>query len=359
MTRAPHPPRAAVLAAAVLVAAGAGCHGRGAAGDGNRTGGAAATPAITAADLEAAPGGRVVVARVNGRPVYGDCVARQAAAAGGDRVRALDQCIDFELLAQEALRRGYGADPELSRARKTEMVRTLVEKDFVPTLDDPSDISTSDLQHLWKVRVEHQDNLPERRRATYCRVPVGKKVARGSEKDTAARAVSDRLYQAMKGLRFSAGTFAAMCTLTAAGQKVEATPQETQPFAATGRYRGGTYQKSFVDAAFAVPGAGQVSPPTRTNWGWDLVLVTEIAPAQHKTFAEAEDEMRSMLLDSPDMEPYRRFKFLAWARRFEEKAHVEEHPERLPADPLETALAGGDPASGSATGAAPAGGQAP
>ena len=345
MIRAPSTARVLLTVLCAGVAAG-GCHGRGQAGPGHPAGAAGARAAVTAADLEATAGGRLVVARVNGRPVYGDCVARQAAATGGDRVRALDQCVDFELLAQEALRRGDGADPDLPRIRRTEMVRTLVEKDFVPTLDNPSDISTSDLEHLWKVRVEREDNLPERRRATYCRVPLGKKVARGSAEDQDARRLADRLFQAMKGLRFSAETFSAMCTLTAAGQKVESTPQDTQPFAATGRYRGGTYQKSFADAAFAVAAAGQVSPPTRTRWGWDLVLVTEVLPAQHTSFAEAEDEMRAMLLDSPDMEPYRRFKFLAWARQFEARAHIEEHPERLPADPLEAAVAGGDSAAG-------------
>jgi hypothetical protein len=48
----------------------------------------------------------VVVALAAGRPVYGSCVAAQAERGHLSRDAALRECIDFELMAQEAERRG-------------------------------------------------------------------------------------------------------------------------------------------------------------------------------------------------------------------------------------------------------------
>src|SRR5690349_5838184 len=64
------------------------------------------------APLVASPAGPqdVKVATVNGRPVYASCVQTQAA-RGASKQDALQQCIDFELLAQLSLQ--YATDPEV------------------------------------------------------------------------------------------------------------------------------------------------------------------------------------------------------------------------------------------------------
>jgi hypothetical protein len=55
----------------------------------------------------------VIVAQVNGRPVWGSCVAIQAKRTGATRDAALRQCVDFELLAQSAEKRGFATNPDV------------------------------------------------------------------------------------------------------------------------------------------------------------------------------------------------------------------------------------------------------
>ena len=82
-----------------------------------------AAPAVR---VQIASEGRVIVARVNDRPVFADCVEHQARAHGIDRRAALEECIDFELLAQEAEARGLASHPDAVAVRKREAVRKLL-----------------------------------------------------------------------------------------------------------------------------------------------------------------------------------------------------------------------------------------
>ncbi|HWU88103.1 MAG TPA: hypothetical protein VN253_12540, partial [Kofleriaceae bacterium] len=90
-------------------------------------GGAAEAPPRAragAAPAVSPPEGRedAAVASVNGRPVWGSCVAHQAARGAASREAALAECIDFELLAQAAEARGLAADPEVGEAARRAMV---------------------------------------------------------------------------------------------------------------------------------------------------------------------------------------------------------------------------------------------
>lgn len=279
--------------------------------------------------LRAAAAGRTVVATVNGEPVYDDCVARQAG-AGKELRAALEDCVAFELLAQEALRRGYLSAPEVAEARRREMVRGLIAAEFSPTLDDPSDIPAADIEWLWDSQLQSSYNKPERRRATYCRVGVKKKTPRGGELDLKAKEYAEQIHRAMQGLRFTPELLALTCNLASGGRKVRTTTQETEPFADSGGYGGGRYAREFAAAAFSIDQVGHVSRPTRTEWGWDIVLLTDIRPPETTSFAEAEPEIREMLLRSPSTAEYRVKKFLAWFQRYGAKAAVELHPEALP-----------------------------
>jgi len=299
-----------------------------------------AAPAARVEALRADPAGRTVVARVDGEPVYDDCVARQAAGGARDLRAALDDCIGFELLAQEALRRGYLDDPEVAEARRREMVRGLIGAEFTPTLDDPSDIPAADIKWLWDTQLQSSYNKPERRRATYCRVGVKKKTPRGGERDMKAKAYAEQIHRAMQGLRFTPELLALTCNLASGGRKVKTTTTETEPFAESGGYAGGRYAREFAAAAFSVDQVGHVSQPTRTEWGWDIVLLTDIRPPESTSFAEAEPEIRAMLLSSPSTAEYRVKKFLAWFQRYGGRAAIEVDADAVPDERALQAAAG-------------------
>jgi len=313
------------LAAAALAAL--------ACGDGEGTSRAPAAAPAPAVATRASAAGRVVVATVNGEPVYGDCVATQAGAAGIDREAALARCIDFELLAQEAARRGLLADQDVLEARRTEMVRALVEEEYTPTLDDPSDVPAADLHWLWQSQLERRYNKPERRRATYCRAPVSKDAPAGGPEDRRARKLADGMYAALSSMRlFDAAHFAPLCWMVSGGQEVKTTATPTRPFTRDGSQEAGRYAAEFAGAAFSVAAVGGVSRPTRTSWGWDVVLVTEILPAESRTFEQAEPEMRDILVHRAETAPYRNHRFEAWIKRYMDGARVEVFPENLPDD---------------------------
>src|SRR5262245_20614998 len=57
--------------------------------------------------------GDMIVATVEGRPVWASCVSGHAKARGVSVDQALSDCVDLELLAIEAVRREVGADEEV------------------------------------------------------------------------------------------------------------------------------------------------------------------------------------------------------------------------------------------------------
>lgn len=294
------------------------------------------------------PAGRIRVAEVNGEPIYGDCVATQAAAHRLDRAAALAECVDFELLAQEARRRGLVGDPDVLAARRTELVRALVEADYAPTLDDPSDVPLADLEWLWRTQLHHRYNKPELRRATYCRAPVGKAAPAGGPEDLAARALAGRLHDTLSAMRgLEPDTFAALCWMAAGGREVSTSPRATNPFTREGYQEAGMYAASFVGPAFALRAPGQLSPPSRTDWGWDVILLTEILPAEVKSLADAEADIRDGLIHRPETEPYRRKKFEEWIRPILARHRIQLFPDNLPDD---RALARGGAGPGDAPG---------
>jgi hypothetical protein len=292
-----------------------------------------AQPARPAVATRADPAGRAVVATVNGEPVYGDCVATQAQATGVDVDAALDQCIAFELLAQEAVRRGLAADGDVLEARRTEMVRALVDAEFAHTLDDPSDVADAELRWLWDTQLSRRYNRPELRRATYCRAPLAADAPVDGAEHRQARELADRLHAALSTMRdLEPARFAALCWMAAGGQLVKTTAAPTRQFARDGRYDGGAYAAQFAGAAFSVAQVGQVSVPTRTSWGWDVVLVTEIRPPESATLEQAEPEIRDQLIHRPETAEYRLRKFRAWIGRYLAAARVELFPDNLPVD---------------------------
>lgn len=242
------------------------------------------------AALPAAPAsGRLVVAEVDGVPVYEDCVAAQIQAEGSDgpaeRRAALAQCIDFEVMAQEAARRGLVAHPEVLRTQKIESVRRLIDEAFTRRYPDPSSVERAELEALYR-EFQLRYLRPEYRDTAYLRYPVAiQEHPAGSPGDVAAREVMQRLYAAVADRRGM--TFRSFQEI-AAGEVGDAPLQRSdeQPIE-----RQSPYVKAYVDATFGIPEAGMVSPPIRTEWGWDIVFLQKIHPAVNTPFEAATGEL--------------------------------------------------------------------
>lgn len=278
----------------------------------------------------------VVVATVDGRPVWASCVAAQLARGARTRRAALDECIDFELLAQAAAARGLArapalrdlADRELAEARRAALAGRLVELELEARYRAPEDLR----ELLDRAVDQYRDQLdqPELRASAFARVEVP--AGAPPEADAAARALAERIAGALAGeaglfpvhLREAADRLAAGAGLRVTHGDFRAATREAlvAPYAA---------------ALFSIPEVGRIAAPARTEWGWDVVLLTRLAPAKVHT----RDEVAAKLFPEARRQHfYRWVNGLAAARG----VRVELDPERV-ARLLEGAIAreGGAP----------------
>ncbi len=215
----------------------------------------------------------VQVATVAGRPVWASCVTEQAA-RGATRDEALQQCIDFELLAQAAETRGFGTDPDVVLATRTALVSELVAHEYEDKMTKPADFGafwTRSLE-LNRGRFDH----PEARISVYIRIEVPKGAS--ADIDQAAKQKIDQLYAALANERGLMKPHLEEITKRTLGPSVDA-----KIVAAPADIHDGAVVKPYSDALFAIPEIGRVSPPVRTPWGWDIILWDNVIPAVHAT----------------------------------------------------------------------------
>jgi hypothetical protein len=232
---------------------------------------APAMPKGAPASLEAtsAGAGDAIVARVDGHPVWGSCVAAQAARMHVDARTALAQCIDFELLARAADRRGLATDHEVVEATRDALVNRLVELGYEDTFTKPSDFGPFWDDVLIKHRAQYHYKHVEYRASTYVRVPVAQKPP---AEDLAARAVAERIAAAVANERgLFSPDFVELAERAAGDTKLD----HSDVIA----YQRGALEPPYGDALWAIPEIGRTSPVVRTNEGYDVVLWTDVVPA--------------------------------------------------------------------------------
>ena len=233
-----------------------------------------------------APGGRpapmaatrasaddAIVATVNGRPVWGSCVANQAA-RGATKTAALNQCVDFELLAQAADKRGYAGDAEVARATHTTMVSELVASAYEAGYQAPAQFGAF-WQKAYKAGIFHirHENY---RASSYVRLEV----KTPAEAD-AQKAIADRVAAALANETGLTGTSLLELAQTAAGPDVALKHEDVTA------YRIGALDPAYGKMLFGDDARSDAaSSVVRTKWGWDVIVWTDDVPAADPTEAE-------------------------------------------------------------------------
>ncbi len=250
--------------------------------------------AVSPTVAEAQPDGAddVVVATVNGKPVYGSCVAAQAAGHGVDARAALDQCVAFELLAQEAEARGLLADLDVADAWRRELVRAVIQTDLGSiTSYDQLLARFPDKTAREHVAFQHR---PEMRVAYFVRAELKRKDGPGSPAEIAAGEVMQAVYDelaSVEGLMPADLVEVAQRIGTAhGGVKVSsgdiATTREKVPGVrvAIPQYR---------QALYEIPEIGRIHTPIRVDgYGWDVILWSETLPALDMTQTLLDSDLR-------------------------------------------------------------------
>ncbi len=232
----------------------------------------------------------VVVATVNGRPVWGSCVRVQ---------RSLDDCVAFELMAQEAEKRGLAKDDDVRLATRTALVSRFVADAYEDAMNKPSDFGGAWEKQVapFIYRVDHD----EVRASHYVRVQdqaLAEQIAAEAAKQTGWTApMLDEL----------AARLAGGAKLDKADVSFKLPEQLVEP-----------YRK----ALFALPEVGRTSPATKTPWGWDVVLYTDVLPARHPSQEEIVKEL---------LPPLKERYFSVWVHQIEVAlgVKVEENPRLL------------------------------
>lgn len=268
-----------LVALASLAAVPLACDGRGGAAPGG-----GGDPAAGRARVEASS----VAAVVDGEPVGLDDVRAlmEDADAGLTAREALDALVDELLLAREAGRRGFGG-VDVDVERKRALARSLLLEIGDRTTPDAIDEAT--LRKDYEAQKERFVHGRERR-VIHAVVRTGK----GGMKDpAAAEALARRIRVAMDGVA-DGDDFEARAKRFE-GEAGRALKIERLPPFAEGTKR---FVREFVDAAFAVPGRGGLSPAFPTSFGWHVLLVVEELPAQDVAFAEARETLARERLPS-------------------------------------------------------------
>jgi hypothetical protein len=259
--------------------------------------------------------GDLVVARVDGRPVHGSCV-REQAALGQPATAALDACIDLELLAAAALARGLDRDPDVMEAGRRARVSRFIDAEFTAKVTSAADLPPA---MVAKAVEKARPYLvqPLRRVGVYVRATLPDGTAAGSPEEVAARELIEAVHAELAGRRalFPVDLFEAGDRIAAArGAKVD---HDEKPYATAIDQDADRHWRA---ALFAIPEIGMISEPTRTKWGWDVVLWTDTVPARPL------DDAGVAAALFPDL---RRVQLKAWAHGFTRGMRIEAYDDRL------------------------------
>ena len=195
----------------------------------------------------------------------------------------LDSLIRFEVMANEAERRGYDKDPEVLRVMKQQMISKFLQKDFESKLK-VEDVPDADVEKYYK---EHPAEFNQ------------KDEVRVSEVTVKDKGKADKAYSEAKALPKAAA--------------VAPAPNEKQFKDIVNKYsddeeakqRGGDlgffdkdstrYPKPVVEAAFKLAEVGDVAQPIKTEKGFAVIRLTQKRPGFSRPLAEVKRQIQQRL----------------------------------------------------------------
>lgn len=306
------------LLGAIAVVALAGC------GSESSESAVAAHDAILLDSLDPAAGDREVVAQVNGKPIYADCVAGQAQAHALDRAAALQECIDFELLAQAADAPKYLEDPAVQEAGKQQLVRAYLADRYA--LRGPADFGDELVRGLWERISVPRYNHPELRNIVFCKIPLTEEMGPRSPAYQTAKSFFAMLYEEL-GARddLEQNDLFAACYDRYESYGVHDLTLST--FRLAPRQ---SHHEAWREPVFAGQ-AGQVLPPIVDATGMTFILITEAKDALETSFEEAEPELREALYSVSVYQTQRNELFQSWFKDIAASYKIQRFPERVPA----------------------------
>lgn len=250
---------------------------------------------ITRADLE-----QVVAQKL---PHQRDLIAKS-----GGREALLESMIRYDLLAEEAARRGYAKRTEVETATE----RTAWERMLSSLAVDPKAIPEAEVESAFAARLR-EFSRAEMRRATQIRV--------GTEAE--AKALAATLRGADRE-RFSSAAREKNTDPRTQNQGGELGYFDREGKTDNGHDTG--VPKQLIEAAFKLRRAGEISEPIAHDGAYSIVMLTGELKAITKTRADVEGELREKLAAEKSQRETE-----ALISQLREKYALEVHPELLDA----------------------------
>lgn len=228
----------------------------------------------------------------------------------------LDNLIRFEVMANEARRRGYDKDPEVVRVMKQQMISKFLQKDFESKLK-VEDVPDADVEKYYS---EHPDEFNRKDEVRVAEILV---------KD---KAKADKVFAQAK----------AMAKLPPTQPSIAPTGEQKGFRELVNQYsededskaRGGdlaffaqdstVYPKPLVEAAFKLAAIGDVAAPIKTDKGWVIIKLTQKRPGFSRPLPEVKRQIQQRLFR--DVRTKAMDDFIAEMKK---KSNIELHEENL------------------------------
>jgi peptidyl-prolyl cis-trans isomerase C len=224
----------------------------------------------------------------------------------------LDNMIRFELMAKEAMAKGFDKDPDVLRTMKQVMIQKLIRNDFEKRLK-PEDIPDTELQAYYDSR-KREYNTPEQVRASHILVKLPPN-ATPAQKE-AARERAKAILAEVKSKGREAQGFAELAKKHSDDTGSKMLGGDLRYFSRT--EEGGTMVKEFSDGAFKLRKPGDLSELVETRYGFHIIRLTDRRAAQTRTFDQVKQQIRNRLYREK-----RTKMFDDWVKSLKAKAKIE------------------------------------
>ena len=254
----------------------------------------------------AAAANDAVVAQVHGSPILASQVAAHAKAAALDKRAALDDLVRQEVLAAEARRRGYESQREVDLARREEMVRLFVARDFGATHPDPSVIPEADLRQVYE---RYREYFVHDRLAKVLNVCTSPEIGRAIYDDAKAHPPKD------------ADAFDAI--VKAHGAHTDTIVVEETSLGYQEKWRKALFAAVHKPGDLMLAHLPELPFPCTDHVAW----AAEYSPARNDSFDKARNEVAQKAWDT-----WRERAFGRWLTQLSHQHQIELHAENLPHD---------------------------
>ena len=194
----------------------------------------------------------------------------------------LDSLIRFEVMANEAERRGYDKDPEVLRVMKQQMISKFLQKDFESKLK-VEDVPDADVEKYYK---EHPAEFNQKDE-----VRVSEVVVKEKGKADKAYAEARALPKGPVPTTPDAKQFKDIVTKYADDDEAKQRGGDLGFFDKEST----RYPKEVVEAAFKLAEVGDVAPPIKTDKGFAVIRLTQKRPGFNRPLAEVKRQIQQRL----------------------------------------------------------------